>query len=105
MDGRSIILGLVGDTGVSLIDFWTPLRLFCFFSLGDVVASKRMNRGLFFIISVVMAVEWEFIDWFAEGRWATVWVSPESWLNRAGDLLTTGGVLLAFRLFDRRRLL
>lgn len=95
---------LIGSTGYSFFDYWTLAHFAFWFYVGSSIAAFKFNRALGFFLCLGVAFWWEVFEKFAEHKWPTVWLSPESWQNSwVSDLLTTGAVLLAYYGYDRWR--
>lgn len=93
-----------GETGYSLLDYWTLAHLAFWFFIGNSIAGARMSRWKSYIVCLVLALCWEVFEKFAEKKWPDVWQSPESWMNSFGsDLLTVGCALVAFWGYDKWR--
>lgn len=96
---------LIGKTGYSFFDVWTLVHLAFWFFAGSLVWSSKMNRLNGVVSCVVVALLWEVFERYAEKRWPTLWLNPESWWNSwlSDPLTCVVGVLAACYALDHWR--
>lgn len=94
-------------TGRTFIDVWTIFHLSFWIFMGSNFWTIRtyVDRPRAMLIGIIVAYLWEFFERYAERKWPTVWLSPESALNSyVSDPLTcVVGMLFAWYALDHWR--
>ena len=105
---------LWGHTGRSFIDVWSIFHVAFWVFFGSVLWSKQnaavtagkpSRRSLHLAGCMGAALLWEVFEKYAEKKWPTMWLTPESWYNSwVSDPLTCVlGVLFALYALDHWR--
>jgi len=96
---------LVGGAGYAFFDYWSMAHVSFWFVIGSTIAAAKLNRMIFGMLCMSIALMWEVFEKFAEKKWPEVWMSPESWWNSwlSDPLTVVVGLGVAFIGFDRWR--
>lgn len=96
-------LWFFGRTGTSFIDVWSLVHFAFWIFAGSCLWAVKIPRTNALIASVFAALAWECFERFAEKKWPTYWLRPESWWNSwvSDILMCVFGVLLIWALLDR----
>ena len=92
-------------TGQTFIDVWTIFHLAFWVFMGSTLWAVKMPLPNALLGGVAAAYCWELFERYAEQRWPTIWLNPESWLNSyVSDPLTcVVGVAFAFYALENWR--
>jgi hypothetical protein len=92
-------------TGVTFFDYWAIAHIAFWFFIGSSVAVSKSRRPKLLVTCLSIAFLWEIFEKFAEKKWPTVWLSPESWLNSwvSDPVMCLVGVLISWYGYDKWR--
>jgi hypothetical protein len=95
---------LIGETGRSILDYWFISHIAFWLVAGSTIAALKGHRIRWLFICLAVGLAWELFEIGAEKWWPGSWQSPESIVNKVGDMATVVmGLWISFFGFDRWR--
>jgi hypothetical protein len=87
-------------TGKTFFDGPSVFHLSFWIFMGSCFAYAKIPMKRAMAAMFIIAYAWEVFERFAEKKWPTVWLNPESWLNSYVSDPLTGvvGLLVAYYL-------
>ena len=89
-------------TGKSFFDTSSVIHFAFWIFLGSCFAYGKLSIPKAMVIMGVIAYAWEGFERFAEKKWPTIWLHPESWYNAWRPHMTLEGLRPDDLYYDRK---